>query len=394
MERLSHPPRSAEIVIVGGGVVGAATAFAAARAGLHPVIVEARPQLCTLTTPVAAGAFRLQFDNLEELELVRESVQTFLHFEDVTEQDTYGLGVRQRGYLWLTTSEATAERQRALVERLHAWDQPDVEVLDGDEVRRRFPWVGANVIQARFRAGDGFLDTKQLTFGLALGARASVVGSCPVTGFRTTRDGRLSAVRTGRGEIATDAAVIAAGPLSGPVAASAGVELPIHAIRRQKLILPSVPEVPSDAPMVIDEDSGAHWRPALEGAWLLFTDPTTPPSEPTMDVPLDHRFAFELLDPASPASVARVVPFWRDVWERGSDHWSLQAGQYSETPDHRPIVGPTPVDGLHVNVGHGGHGVMLSVATGRLVLDEMTKPGGPNPFRLDRDLVDGPRPTL
>jgi sarcosine oxidase subunit beta len=393
LNRESDPPHSAEIVIVGGGVIGAATAFAAARAGLRPVILEARPDLCTLTTPVAAGAFRLQFDDRDELELVRESVETFLHFEDATGQDTYRLDVRQQGYLWLTTDNRAAAAQRALVDRLRAWGQTDVELLDGDETTARFPWVDEHVIQCRFRAGDGFVDTKGLTFGLALGAKATVVTSCSVEGFRI-QTGRLTAVRTSRGDVATDLAVVAAGPLSGLVAASAGLDLPVVAIRRQKLILPHVPEVAVDAPMTIDEDTGAHWRPALAGAWLLFTDPSTPPSEPTMDVPLDHRFAFELLDPASPVSVARVVPFWRSVWERGSDHWLLQAGQYTVTPDHRPLIGRTPVEGLFVNAGHDGHGVMLSVATGRLLMDEIARAGVTNPFRLDRPMRRSPQPTL
>jgi sarcosine oxidase subunit beta len=394
MEYLSAPPPSAELVIVGGGVIGAATAFHAARAGIRPVLVEARPQLCTLTTPVAAGAFRLQFDDLAELSLVRESVELFLSFEEATGQRTYPLGVRQQGYLWLTTRPETADRQIELVERLHGWGQRDVELLDGDAARERFPWIDPGVIQARFRPGDGFLDTKQLTFGLALGSGARIVTSCAVTGFRI-RSGRLSAVETERGTIATDRAVIAAGPLSGVVARSAGLELPAVTIRRHKLILPSVPEVPWDGPMTIDEDTGAHWRPANGGAWLLFTDPSTPPSEPTTDVPTDHRFAFTLLDPTSPASVARVVPFWRIVWERGSAHWMLQAGQYTVTPDHRPLIGETPVRGLSVNTGYSGHGIMLGVAGSRILVDELMSPeSSPSPFRPDRSFEVRPQPTL
>ena len=393
MNDLPHPPPTAELVIIGGGVVGAATAFHAARAGLQPLIVEARPQLCTLTTTVAAGAFRLQFDDLEELTLVRESAELFLHFEEITEQTEYPLGVQQRGYLWLATSPMTAARQRALVERLHGWSQTDVELLSGDETRGRYPWVGDNVVQSRFRAGDGFLDTKQLTFGLAHGAKADVVTGCRVTGFRTA-GGRLTGVETTGGTIETEAAVIAAGPLSGVVGASAELTFPIVTIRRQKLILPLVPEVPSDGPMTIDEDTGAHWRPAQQGAWCFFTDPSTPPSEPTMDVPTDHRFAFELLDPASPTSVARVAPFWRDVWERGSAHWLLQAGQYTVTPDHRPIIGPTPIDGLHVNTGYSGHGIMLSVAGSRILVDTIIDSKIDNPFRLDRTFAERAQPTL
>src|SRR5205085_10015912 len=135
-------PKTAELVVIGGGVVGAATAFHASRAGLRVVLVEARPALCTLTTPVATGAFRLQFDSREELELVRESVDLFLRFADVTGQREHDLGLRAQGYLYATTSEARAARQRELVERQRSWGLDDVEALDGDEVRRRFPFVG------------------------------------------------------------------------------------------------------------------------------------------------------------------------------------------------------------------------------------------------------------
>jgi sarcosine oxidase subunit beta len=190
-------------------------------------------------------------------------------------------------------------------------------------------------------------------------------------------------------------AVIAAGPLSGVVARSGGLELPVVTIRRQKLILPSVPEVPGDGPMTIDEDTGAHWRPAHGGAWLLFTDPSTPPSDPTMDVPTDHRFAFRLLDPRSPVGVARVVPFWREVWERGSDHWVLQAGQYTVTPDHRPIIGATTLEGVFVNTGYSGHGIMLGVAGSRILVDEIVKPSRPeNRFRPDRRFERRSQPIL
>jgi sarcosine oxidase subunit beta len=392
---LPYPPARAEVVVIGGGVVGAATAFHAARAGLRPLIVEARPQLCTLTTPVAAGAFRLQFDDVEELELARESVELFTHFADVTRQDTYDPAVRERGYLWLATSETTAAAQAELVARLHAWGQTDVETVDGDAVRERWPWISPEVRQARWRAGDGFLDTKELTFGLAEGSGAGVLLDCPVTGFEV-HGGRLRGVKTADGTIETETAVIATGPMSGPLAALAGVDLPVVTVRRQKLILPEVPEVPADGPMTIDEDTGAHWRPAYgSGAWLLHTDPATEPSEPTMDVPTDHRFAFRLMDPASPVSVARVVPFWRDVWERGSHQWMLQAGQYTVTPDHRPLIGRTAVAGLWVNTGYSGHGIMLSPAGGRVLVDAVTSGGeATNPFRSDRAFEERPQPTL
>jgi sarcosine oxidase subunit beta len=224
-----------------------------------------------------------------------------------------------------------------------------------------------------------------------------VLLACPVTGFDVQR-GELRGVRTGAGTIETETAVIAAGPMSGPLAGMAGVDLPLVTVRRQKLILPQVPEVPPDGPMTIDEDTGAHWRPAGGGAWLLHTDPSTEPSEPTMDVPTDHRFAFRLLDPASPVSVARAAPLWRDVWERGSRHWMLQAGQYTVTPDHRPLIGETEVAGLWVNTGYSGHGIMLSPAGSRVLIDALTSTGGAaapaDPFRPDRAIEERSQPTL
>jgi sarcosine oxidase, subunit beta len=396
MRYRTDPPAAADLVVIGGGVVGASTAWHAARAGLRPVIVEARPALCTLTTPVAAGAFRLQFDNLEELTLVRESADLFLHFEERTEQRDYPLGVRQQGYLWLTTSEPMAAAQREVVKQLDQWGQSDVEVLSGDDARRRFPFVGPEVLQARFRAGDGFLDTKGLTFGLAASSGAEIVVDCRATGFETSPDGStLAGVRTDRGTIACPAAVIAGGPLSGAVAGAAGLTLPIVTVRRHKLILPDLPAVPPGAPMTIDEDTGAHWRPALHGAWALFTDPTTPPEPPTDAVATDPSFAFQLLEPSGPASLARVVPFWRDVWERGDAHWLLQAGQYTVTPDHRPLIGPAGPRGLFVNTGYSGHGIMLGPAGGRLLADLLTgAAAGDGPFAVDRAFADRPQPTL
>jgi sarcosine oxidase subunit beta len=390
---LMEPPASAELVVIGGGVIGAATAFHAAQAGLKPLIVEARPALCTLTTPVAAGAFRLQFDELEELSLVRESAELFLNFREVTQQDRYDLRVRQQGYLWLTTDERNAERQRAMVARLHQWGQGDVELLTGDEVRRRFPYVGGNAVQARWRGGDGFLDTTQLTFGLVHGSGADVMVDCAATGFVASA-GRLTGIRTTKGVVPTDVAVIAAGPLSGLLARAEGIDLPIVTVRRQKLILPEVPEVPPHAPMTIDEDTGVHWRPALAGAWLLFTDPATPESPPADNVPVDPAFAFQLLDPTSPFSVARVVPFWREVWDRGAVPWLLQAGQYTMTPDHRPLIGPLSIEGLWVNTGYSGHGIMLGPAGSRLLVDLLTGKAESNPFSPGRAFERREPPTL
>jgi sarcosine oxidase subunit beta len=391
---LDELPRSADLAVIGGGVVGAAAAFFASRQGLDVVLLEARPRLATLTTAVAAGAFRLQFPDLEELELVRRSAELFLDFEEATGQRDYDLGLALHGYLWLTTDETTAANQRALVEQLHGWGQTDVELLDGDDVRSRWPWVAPDVVQARWRADDGFLDTRRLTHGLVAGSRAGVATSAAVTGISVEVE-RVTGVDTTRGSIACGAVAVCAGPLSGPAARLVGVELPVTTVIRQKVILPHVPEIDPAGPMTIDEDTGAHWRPAFEhGAWLMFTDPSTAASAPTMDVPTDHRHAFRLLDPSSPTAVARTAPFWERAWDRGSDHWVLQAGQYTITPDYRPLIGPTDVDGLFVDTGYSGHGIMCGPAGGEVLARSIVEPATPNPFDPRVARVAKPQPTL
>ena len=100
---------------------------------------------------------------------------------------------------------------------------------------------------------------------------------------------------------------------------------------------------------------------------------------------------------SGPASLARVVPFWRDVWERGDAHWLLQAGQYTVTPDHRPLIGPAGPSGLFVNTGYSGHGIMLGPAGSALLAAQLTGAGpgeAGNPFAVGRTFAERPQPTL
>ncbi len=410
-------PATADVVVVGAGVVGCATAFRAARAGFRTVVLDARPRPATLTTPAATGAFRLQFDNPEEMALVREGIELYEAFAEKTGLPGYDLGLRKQGYLFCALDEDAVTRQRELVARQRTFGLDDVELLDGDEVRRRFPYVSDRVLQARFRANDGFIDQVRLAWGYAFAASAGPgvdrpAGAAEATfafGQRVTElrvvANRIVAVQTHDGAVAAPIVVLATGPFLGRTAALAGLDVPIAPTRRQKVVVADAPEVPQDAPMTIDEATGAHWRPALRGAFALLTEQGTPSGDPVWSVPTSADFAFRLLDPASSDSVAAVAPFWADIWERGVN-WVIQAGQYEYTPDHRPFVGATPVDGLWLNGGWSGHGVMGSGGGSRLVIDAITgRSTGPswglradvpaeNPFRLDRSMSAGRHDVL
>jgi sarcosine oxidase, subunit beta len=388
-------PTSADVVVIGGGIVGAATAFFACGAGLRVVLLEKRAALCTLTTPVSTGAFRLQFNNPEEIALVREGIELFDQFAERTDLPGYDLGIRKQGYLFCATTDAGVQHQQHFVHALHGWGVEDVELLSGDEARYRFPYLSPGIVQARYRGGDGWLDPKRLTLGYARASGATICLETPAIGFRLRGD-RVTGVETQRGTIACDYAVVATGPFGAPVAAMAGLQLDLRPTIRHKLLIPELPALPKDGPMTIHEETAAHWRPALTGCYGLWTDPRTPSGEPLDNIPTDSGFAFGLLDPRSSSSLAQLSSIWEDAWQEGSLYWVIQAGQYTYTADHRPLLGASDVPGLVLNVGYSGHGIMASAGGSRLAVDSMLGriELEANPFRPQRPIVERPLDIL
>jgi len=378
-------PRSADVVIVGGGIIGCATAFYTTEAGFDTVVLERRDGLATLTTAASEECFRAQFAEPENVRMMLESIAVFEDFADVVRIPGYDVNIHQRGYLFLTDADEGRAVLRERVQQQHSVGLTDVEFLDGDEVRRRFPFVGPTVLAATFRARDGWLSAHELSYGFAKGSSAFFALRTAATGIRL--DGqKVTAVATTRGEISTRCVVIAAGPFSGIVASWAGVQLPLSILRRQKVVLGNVPLVPPDAPMTIDLGTGAYWRPEVGGATLGWALPEAP-GEPLERVPTDWTFPAVVLD-----GVARLVPFWRNVAETLTrDHIFLSAGQYTCTPDNKPIIGPcSSVPGLHFNLGYSGHGIMASPGGARLLVDLIIDPraDAENPFRYRR-FVEG-----
>jgi sarcosine oxidase, subunit beta len=370
--------------------VGCGSAFFAGRAGLRTVLIEKRPALATLTTAVSTGAFRLQFDNREEMQLVRESVELF----EALQASGHDLQMRRQGYLFVATTDEGQARQASLVSRQRDWGLDDVELWSGDQAKARFPYLAGGIRGARFRQRDGWLNPRRLSDALARESRATVVLGRPATALERQGD-RVVGVRLGADVISCQWVVLCAGPFSAALAAQAGLNLPIHPVRRHKLVIPDAPQVPRDAPMTIEFETGAHWRPALQGAFALWTAPG-PVEEPLEDAPTSSDFAFGLLDPASDHALARIAPFWADVWTQPGLPWWLQAGYYDYTPDHRPLLGPSAVPGLALNTGYSGHGVMTSGGGSRLVIDAITGRSRPedNPFRPDRPMLDRPFDVL
>ncbi len=373
-------PRSADMVIIGGGIIGVATAFWAARAGLSAVCLERRDGLGTLTTAVSEECFRAQFVEPENIRMMLASIAFFEHFAEVTGLADHDLALHQQGYLFVSREDDGPEAMRRRVEWQRKHGLVDVELLSGDEARRRYPFLGPAVTAATYRARDGWLSTHALVHGLARAAKgARFCLRTEATGL--SLDGRgVAAVETSRGSIASRVAVLAAGPFAGTVGARLGAELPVTSVRRHKVVITGYPQIPPDAPMTVDDGTGAYWRPEPGGAALGWAQPE-PPGEPSEHVATDWTFPAVVLE-----AVSAACPFWMEIAERlRRDEVFLSAGQYPCTPDGKPIIGRyPPVPGLFLNVGYGGHGVMASPEGGRLLVEVVLErlPDSANPFRL------------
>lgn len=382
-----HFPATTDLVIIGGGVIGAATAFYAKRAGLKSIVVEKRGALGELTTSASLAAFRAQFAEPENIAMMKESIALFEQFHELTGID---IGIHQHGYLFVTTADDGLAKSRARVELQRSFGLADVELLTGDECRARFPYIAPEITAATFRQRDGWLSAHELTYGYARASDAQIFVETPVIDFCHDQN-KITGVVTSRGEIFADNIVICAGPFSGILAKLAGIDLPLANVRHHQLTLGKHPLIPHDAPMVVDSDTGAHWRPEGPGAVFGFARPE-PASEPLEYVPTDWDFPAQVLD-----GVARVTPFWNEIIPqlKRSD-LGLIAGQYTEAPDLNPLIGATPVDGLWLNTAYGGHGVMMSAAGARLFIDVLTGKidDAQNPFRVNRKFKIGEKMVL
>lgn len=387
-------PMAADVVVIGGGIVGVCTAFFCSRLGLETIVVEKQASLGTLTTAQSTECFRMQFESAELIDLVRGSVEMFHNFPDMTGVPDTDINLRPQGYLYATADPQQMEANRRLVETQHRLGLTDVELLSGEDARARFPYVSPLVISARYRAGDGWLSVHELVHGFARGSRARFLLETRAVGI-VVGDQGVTAVETDRGVISTQAVVVAAGPFSGRLARTAGVGLPLMLLRRHRLAVLRCDSVPPNAPFTMDDDTGVYWRPEGAGA-LLGKAFEHAPEEPVESVPVDWTFPAMVLDSESPWSAGRLSPFWHESGNllcQGA--LDLSAGQYTYSPDHLPIIGPCPtVPGLYINTGYSGHGIMGAPEGGRrlglLIAGEVSDLD--NPFSLVRFLARGAEP--
>jgi sarcosine oxidase subunit beta len=364
---------SAEVVIAGGGCMGASVAYHLARAGLtNVVLIERESALGTGSTGRNAGGVRHQFSHEANVRLSIESIQMFERFED---EIGATIDFHQHGYLFLLSEpehEAAFRRNIEMQRRLGI----SVDWLSATEAAALAPGlVTDGVTAATYCARDGICDPNGVTMGFAQAAQkkgVTIQRNTTVTGIRVEA-GRVKAVDTDRGTIETRTVVNAAGPWAKSIGAMAGIDVPIEPLRRHIFIAQppgnggwtrggpdGKPAGPDTRIMVIDFASTFYFH--REGAGLLFGM-----GDPEERRGFDTTVNWQMLEKVTPVA-ARRLPALTDV--AIAKAW---AGLYEMTPDANPIIGPAgDVEGFYVIAGFSGHGFQHAPAAGRILSDVMT----------------------
>jgi FAD-dependent oxidoreductase domain-containing protein 1 len=379
--------RTADVVVIGGGVVGAAAAWRLKRDGVtgRVVVVERDPTYARASSFLAMGGIRQQFGSAVCVRMVQHSVELWRVFDERMRTPAHQprAWFRQRGYLFLADDANSA----ALAARADAQEAAGAEQqrLSVDDVAALVPGLMLDDIRwALFGPADGYANPREVLFGLRAAALEAGAEYEPdeVVGIEV-KGGRVAGVTLARGgRLAAPVVVNAAGALAGRVGALAGLSVPVEPVR-QLLFRCTLPRPwPTRFPMVIDP-GGVHWRhddPVAPGdpdrITLAFTKWDEPAGErfDCDDARWEHQFY--------PALVRRL-PALADVSDVHG--W---AGLYEMTPDHNPVLGEHPaVGGLVFASGFSGHGLMMSPATG-LVVSEIVRLGKCRSFDIAPFAVD------
>ena len=348
------PMKTADIVVVGGGVMGASAAYHLASRGAGKIVLLEKEQfLGQGATGRCAGGVRYQFGTEINVRLSIESLAMLERFKEETGQD---LNFRRCGYLFVLTNESDAEVFRHNVSMQRNLGV-DTRLLSGNEVRSLVPDMRfSDAVAGSFNPADGLVDPNSVVTGYASAARrtgATLLNNAEVTGIRVA-GGRVVGVDTPQGSIDTPLVLNAAGPWSAQVAALAGVFLPLQAIRRQWFTTTPLPALPTDFPFVIDFAQSLYFHREGEG---LLIGMSNQEQQPGFDQSVDEEFELTNLE----AAVARMPMLER------AGRASHGAGLYEVTPDAHPIFGRTPVEGFLVVTGFSGHGFMHGPISGKLL---------------------------
>jgi len=350
---------TADVVIIGGGIVGSSIAWHLTNAGCKSVLViERESSQGKGSTGKSMGGVRAQFSTPVNIQMSLYSIPFYSKFEEVV---GHPADYRPQGYLFLATKDSHLAYLRDNFERQKKLGLKTARLISADEIRSMLPLVRSDdVLGGSFCSTDGFVDPYSVMNGFMASAAehgATLWKKTEVTGI--TRDHGTFTVQNAREPVSTRTVVNAAGAWSAQIAKFLDVNLPVEPLRR--MLVPSEPfaDFPHTSPMVIDMSTGFHFRPEGRGFLLAWNDP-----EETSGYKTDFEPSFveKILIHA-----ADRVPVFENLPINPKRAW---AGLYEMTPDHHCILGQVELaPGFFLANGFSGHGVMHSPATGKILSD-------------------------
>jgi len=347
--------KAADVVIVGGGIIGASIAYHLAMRKAGRVLLLEKGQLGEGSTSRCVGGIRTQFSTEINLLFSLESLKTFEQFKDRFGVDPE---FKRIGYLFLATSsiEMKMFNENGTLQRKH--DIP-VEVVNGDEIETRWPYLRTDdIVGGTFCPWDGYAGPSEVLSGFASAARregAKIHEGVEAVGIQVKR-GKIESVATREGVISTHVVVNAAGPHAAQIGAMASVDVPVKPLRRQIFVTAPFQLTEQAIPLTIDFHRGWYFRQEVDG--YLLSGPLD--KEPSFNLQVDYDAMAEAAENASyrvpGLEGARVARGW--------------AGLYEVSPDNHAILGKVPGrEGFVVANGFSGHGFQHSPAAGKVLAE-------------------------
>ena len=359
--------KKAEIVIIGGGVVGASVAYHLTQRGARDVLIlEREAAQGAGSTGKATGGVRAQFETEINIKMSLYSLDFFKNWE-------FDCDYEPRGYLFFATDDRQFEYLRRNVETQKLLGVRDVEIVDTEAIKEICPILNCeDIAGGTFGQNDGFINPLAVMRGFtskALERGARIEFETRVLAIET-ENGKVTAALTDKGRIECEKIVLASGAWAKELAETVGVNLPVEPQKRQIVWAKAARPLPKNLPMVIDLGSGFHFRPArdfvdssanADNREVLFAYPD-PQETSSFDVDFDEAFIEKVYERAR-----HRAPF---LFETTPVREKCRAGLYENTPDHHAILGGcAEVEGLYFANGFSGHGVMHSPATGRALAE-------------------------
>ena len=345
----------ADVVIIGAGVIGCSTAYHLARTGITDVVVVEMDQVGSGSFRQSASMLSLQFatDELSAC-MAKYSYAKYMQFE---EEIGVSIDFKRMGWVSLATQESADHLLRS-AKLLQSLDIR-TDILTPEEIKQRYPEINTeDIVLGTCGPDDGPFDPHMIMWGYI--SRAREMGVRLRQGVRATgirvRKGQVQGVLTDEGFVATEVVVNAGGPWAIEIGKWVGVEIPIINSARSIVVTGPFPDIPSTRPFF--EDVTAEWYFRPEGPGILMGMGSSPTEK------LDIPFRMEVMDEMIDTAVHRVPILINASFLTG---WT---GVRPMTLDDRPILGPVPsVDGLVLNCGWGGTGIIQAPIAGQLITE-------------------------